>query len=765
MKNYKLVLLILSTFITNVALAEDEEIIVTSSYIDANLSDIENPVHILDGEEITNGSTQSLGELVDDLLGVASSDFGYGVGQPIIRGMSGNRVKILSNGMLTRDVSGLGPDHVNEVDLTNVQQIEIVRGPSSLLYSNGTVGGIINIVDNTIARTDFDGAKISLGLESQSVNDGDAYDFSYQNNIGGINLSLSYKDSEFGEYDIPNGAVIHREEEHHDDDHDEDDHDEDEHEDHDEHEEDMGYLANSDFASESKKIGLSKTGDWGYFGMSASKKESTYGIPFHGEGHAEHDEHADEDHDEDGHDEDDHDEEGHDEDEHEGERIYAFTDSDVFTLEGSYKLNGALINQIDYFMRDSDYVLQEQHAEGHEEEGHEEDGHEEDDDHHGHHDEGPTVFSNNAKEYGAIFNLSNDVVTQKIVVNLADEEIAIIGHEAFMNPTDNEENSFGYYLSRQLDRFHVDFGIRHDRISRSGSLSHDEHADEDHDEEGHDEDEHEEEIDYFDRDFNNTSFALSLGTDINDNFDLSLGYSRVERAPSAIELFMNGPHLATARFEEGDVNLDTETSNNIDIGLNYRNESFFGQFSYFMNDVDNYIYLKDETEEEHEEHEDEEHGDHEGLILAEYLQRDAELKGYELEFGNVIDLETCSLTLSFARDSVTGEFKDGSNVPRMVPARNIYTISYAQNDLEAKLVLKDVEKQDDLAEGEYESDGYEMLNLRLRKTYSLNSDSDLSISLFANNLLDEAARNHSSFVKDEVPLPGRNYGLKFRLNF
>ena len=184
-----------------------------------------------------------------------------------------------------------------------------------------------------------------------------------------------------------------------------------------------------------------------------------------------------------------------------------------------------------------------------------------------------------------------------------------------------------------------------------------------------------------------------------------------------------------------------------------------------MNDVDNYIYLKDETEEEHEEHEDEEHGDHEGLILAEYLQRDAELKGYELEFGNVIDLETGSLTLSFASDSVTGEFKDGSNVPRMVPARNIYTISYAQNDLEAKLVLKDVEKQDDLAEGEYESDGYEMLNLRLRKTYSLNSDSDLSISLFANNLLDEAARNHSSFVKDEVPLPGRNYGLKFRLNF
>jgi len=761
MKNYKLVLLILSTFITNIALAEEEEIIVTSSYIDSTLSTIENPLHILAGEDVTNGSTQSLGEIVDDLLGVASSDFGYGVGQPVIRGMAGNRVKILSNGMLIRDVSGLGPDHVNEIDLTNVQQIEIVRGPSSLLYSNGNIGGIINIVDNTIARKDFERAKVSVGLESQSVNDGDVYDFSYQNNIGGINLSLSYKNSEFGEYDIPNGAVIHREEEHHDED---EDHDEDEHDEHDEHEEDMGYLANSDFESESKKIGLSKTADWGYFGMSSSKIESAYGIPFHGEGHADHDEHAHEDEDEDEDHDEDHDEEGH--DDHEGERIFAMTDSDVLTLEGSYNLTGSLVNKIDYFYRDSDYMLQEQHAEeeGHEEEGHEEEGHDD------HHDEGPTLFSNEASEYGAIFHLTNDSVVQKFVFNMSDEDISIIGHEAFMNPTDNEENSFGYYLSRQLDRFHVDFGIRHDRISRSGSLSHDDHdehahEDEDHDEDEHDEDEHEEEVEYFDRDFNNTSFSLSLGTEFSDNLDVSLAYSRVQRAPSAIELFMDGPHLATARYEEGDINLDTETSNNIDLGLHYRNGDFYGEFTYFRNDVDSYIYLKDETEEEHEEHEDEEHGDHEGLILAEYLQKDAEFNGYELELGRVIELEKGSLTLSFSRDSVKAEFNDGSYVPRIVPVRNIYTVSYAEDDLVAKLIFKDVQKQDDLAEGEYVTDGYQMLNLKLSKTYSLNNDSEIDINVFANNVLDEAARNHSSFVKDEVPLPGRNYGLSFRLNF
>ena len=61
--------------------------------------------------------------------------------------MSGPRVKILKNGMVNRDVSGLGVDHLNDIDLNDIEQIEIVKGPSSLLYANGTIGGIINVVD------------------------------------------------------------------------------------------------------------------------------------------------------------------------------------------------------------------------------------------------------------------------------------------------------------------------------------------------------------------------------------------------------------------------------------------------------------------------------------------------------------------------------------------------------------------------------------------------------------------------------------------
>ena len=756
MKNYKIAFILLSAIATNIVLAEEEieEIIVTSSYIDQTLSEIENPLHVLNGEDISSSASQSLGESLNDLLGISSTDFGFGVGQPVIRGMAGNRVKILNNGMVVRDVSGLGADHINDVDLNSIQQIEVVRGPSSLLYSNGSIGGIVNVVDNTIARQDFTKQESTIGLESQSVNDGDTYNFSYQNNIGGLNLSLAYKDSQFGNFDIPHGAILHREEEHHEDE---------EEEDHDEHEEDLGYLANSDFESESGRIGISQTGDWGYFGVSVNKVESLYGIPFHGEGHEGHE----------GHEEDGHEEEGHEEDGHEDERIFSTTESDIFNVEGAYELNSSFVKRIDYFFRDSDYSLTEQHSEG--EEGHEEDEHEHEDEHHS---EGPTEFKNQAKEYGAIFDLSNKGFSQKMVINLAEEEISIIGEEAFMNPTDNEEKSFGYYISKHLDRFHVDFGIRHNRISRAGSLSHeehDEHEGEEHDEEGHEEEEHEEEMEYFNRDINNTSLALSLGTDVNDNLNLNLGYARVERAPSAVELFMNGPHLATGRFEIGNTNLDSETSNNIDITFKYQNEGFFGEFTYFRNDVDNYIYLRDETEEEHEEehgdHEEEhgdheeEHGDHEGLILANYLQNDAEINGYEFQFGRVIDLARGNLTLSFARDSVSGKFKEGNNIPRMIPARNIYSISYFGNSFELKLNLKDVQEQDNISEGETKTEGYEMLDLQINKTFNLNNENDLRISFFANNVLDDVARNHSSFVKDEVPLPGRNYGIKFNLNF
>ena len=732
MNKYFFSLIAFSVF-TNISLAQDmEEVVVTSSLV--YTSEITNPLYVIDGNEINDDITTSLGDAVDSYLGVSIADYGSAVGQPIIRGMSGPRVKILKNGMVNRDVSGLGADHLNDVDLNNIEQIEIVKGPSSLLYANGTIGGIINVVDDCVAPNDFDKPEFLVALENQSVNDGDTKAVNYKNNINGFNVNVGYKESKFGNFDVPNGAVIHEE-----------DHDEHEEEGHDEHEENLGYINNSDYAVEASKFGISKVGDWGYFGFSLDNLQSVYGIPFHGEEHEE---------------EEGHDEHGDEEEEHEEERIFSTTDSESFTIKGLYNLNGNTINSISYTYRDTDYSLTEAHAE---EEGH--DDHEEEEEHEEH---APTLFSNNATEYGAIFDISNDNMTQKVVFNFVDEDSSIVGEEAFMNPANNEEFTLGYYMSKDLEAFKVDFGMRLDQIDRTGSVTDEDHGD----------------VDYYSIDDSTNSFAVSLGRELTDTVNMSIGYASVERLPSVIELFMNGPHMATGRLETGNPNLQSETSNNFDITFNFESGEYYGYASFYVNDVDNYITLMDE-DEDHDEHEDEHHDEdehhedededdhadehddhgHGNLIHANYVQEDAEFDGYEIEFGRTMSLASGELTLSFGRDVVNAKFADGHNVPRINPARNVYSLSYKQDDIVFKLSMKDVDKQNDIGEGETATEAYQMLDTRLTKTFDLSGKSKLKVSLFGRNLLDEVARNHASFVKNEVPLPGRNYGIKFNLTY
>jgi iron complex outermembrane receptor protein len=733
---------ILSAFIVLIAIYSnnvtseqviEETVVVTSALVDT--SSIDQPLYVIDGSEILDGATTSLGEAIDGYLGISIADYGSGVGQPIIRGMSGSRVKILKNGMVNRDVSFLGADHLNDLDLNDINQIEIVKGPSSLLYANGSIGGIINVVDDCIAQMDFDGAEFAAGYESQSVNDGNTEYFNYKNNINGFNFNFGFKNTEFGNYEIPHGAVLHEE-----------DHDEDHGDEHgDEH---MGYLENTDYLSEATKFGVSKTGDWGYFGISVDTIESIYGIPFHG------DEHGDEDHGDEHGDEDHDDEEGH--DEHEGERIFSTTDSESLTLKGSYNVNGALVNKVDYTFRSSDYSLTEAHAEEHDDEDHGDEDHGDEDHGDEHEEHAPTVFLNDSKEYGAIFDVSKDDLSRKISFNFVDEDTSIFGEEAFMNPANSREITLGYFMSKEFDAYSVDFGLRLDQIGRTGSVSH---------EDGDNEN--------FNIEDTTSSFALNIGRNLNDNLEMTLGFASVERLPSVIELFMNGPHLATGRFEVGDPNLKSETSNNFDITFNYEKDNYYAYASFFINDVDNYIALMDEDEDHHDDHDDDhgddDHGDddhgHGNLIHANYMQENAEFDGYEIEIGRTVELGSGELTLSYGRDVVNAQFSDGHNVPRINPARNIYSLSYKQNDLIFKLHLKDVEKQNDFGEGESATEGYQMLDSRLTKTFSPGGKTVLKVSIFGNNLLDEVARNHSSFVKDEVPLPGRNYGVKFNLTF
>ena len=462
-----------------------------------------------------------------------------------------------------------------------------------------------------------------------------------------------------------------------------------------------------------------------------------YGIPYHGEHDDEHPEDPD-------HPEEDPD---HPEDEHEGERIFSSTDQDSFTIKGQYNLMNNLVKSVTYNYRDTDYELVEAHAE---EEGHDGEEH------------APTVFANDATEYGAIFDLSNDNFIQKIAFNFVDEDSSIVGEESFMNPANNEEFTLGYFVSTDLDAFYLDAGFRIDQIERTGSVTDDDHGD----------------IDYYNIDDDTNSFALTLGRDLSDSLDVNIGFASVERLPSVIELFMNGPHMATGRLETGNPNLKSETSNNFDITFNYDSGDFYAMASFYVNDVDNYITLQDELDghdkdddaDPHPHDKDEgadphPHPEYEHLIHADYVQEDAEFRGYELEIGRTFSLGSGDLTLSFGRDEVDAEFSDGHNVPRINPARNIYSLSYVESDWVFKLTLKDVESQNDVGEGETKTDSYQMLDTRLTRTFNVGEASALKLSIFGTNLLDEVARNHSSFVKNEVPLAGRNYGAKFSYRF
>ncbi len=729
MKNYYLALMVSALLTLNIYADDVEEVVVTSALTSQSASDLKDPLHVVDGDDVATGGIQSLGETVDELLGVHAADFGAAVGQPVVRGMSGSRVRVLENGVVVRDVAALGPDHINDVNLLNTQQIEVVKGPSSLLYANGGAGGVINVVDNSIATTDFTKRTISVGAETQSVNNGEAKNFSYENNVSGFNVTFAASDSLFENYELPGGALYP--EEHHDEDHSDSEGDE-------EHDEaSLKFLENSDVENTYTKFGVSRTGDWGYVGFSYSDNEGVMGVPFHVEAHGEHD--------------DDHAESEDDHDEHEGERIFSQIDSNKFDIKGSFNTNGySLVNKVDFSFRDSSYS----HLEGHaEEEGHDEDHSESEEDGHGH--EEPTLFETDATEFGLIFDVGSDDVTRKVVVNIAEQDSSIIGEEAFMQPVSTEETTMGYFVARDFGSYRLDYGFRYDDISRSGSVA---HHDEDHaeDEEG--------ELEYYNQNLNTLSYALNFDQDFSENLSVNLGLSSFERAPDVVELFMNGPHLATGRFEMGNPNLDTETSNNVDITFNYQKDNMYATFAYYQNSVSNYIYLKDEEHDEdhHDSEGEEEHG---GLMHAEFVQEDASLEGYEFEVGSTHQLANGTLDLSFGRDVVEGTLDAGGFIPRMAPSRNFYSASYSESDYTFSAVLKDVADHDNVAEeNETMTEGYKMLNLKLVKDYQIGK-ANLRVAAFANNALDQVARNSTSFVKDAVPLPGRNVGLSIRLTY
>jgi iron complex outermembrane receptor protein len=138
-----------TAYATEQDIIELDEVVVTGA-LQEKASESAVPVTVLSDEELRLKVGHSIGETLKNELGITSQSFGPGVGTPVIRGQSGARVRVLTNGIGSNDVSAISPDHATSVEPLLAERIEVLRGPGTLLYGSGAIGGVVNVIDNRI---------------------------------------------------------------------------------------------------------------------------------------------------------------------------------------------------------------------------------------------------------------------------------------------------------------------------------------------------------------------------------------------------------------------------------------------------------------------------------------------------------------------------------------------------------------------------------------------------------------------------------------
>lgn len=110
------------------------------------------PASVLTGDELVLRRGSSLGETLSGQPGVSSTWFGPNANRPVIRGLDGDRIRLLENAGASFDASSLSFDHAVPIDPLVVERVEVLRGPAALLYGGSAVGGVVNAIDNRIPR-------------------------------------------------------------------------------------------------------------------------------------------------------------------------------------------------------------------------------------------------------------------------------------------------------------------------------------------------------------------------------------------------------------------------------------------------------------------------------------------------------------------------------------------------------------------------------------------------------------------------------------
>ena len=253
------------------------------------------------------------------------------------------------------------------------------------------------------------------------------------------------------------------------------------------------------------------------------------------------------------------------------------------------------------------------------------------------------------------------------------------------------------------------------------------------------------------------TWSLSLGAYIpladDGNMALSVQGDLAARAPSKEELYSNGPHLATRRYELGDPNLDNEGARSVSASLAGRlSENFEFESSVYHYSFSDFIAPLPNGEEDHE------------LPVYAYQQANGSYTGFEISGSlTLIDTPRQYLRLVSLFDTVDGVFTDDDKpLPLVPPSRFKIGIETAILDWEFHLNWLNVMDQDDTSYGELPTDSYQDISLWFAKPFQFGEDKVLRLFAKGTNLTDEEQRHHTSILKDLAPAPGRTLEVGFR---
>ncbi|MEO0574914.1 MAG: TonB-dependent receptor [Pseudomonadota bacterium] len=382
-----------------------DEIIVTAIPLGKDADSLSQPVTVLNEETLSLLATSSIGETLATQPGISSTYFGPIAGRPVIRGQAGPRVTVLDSGISTLDVADLSPDHVVPVESLFVERVEILRGPSTLLYGSSAAGGVVNVIDGKIP-TSAEGESFSAVGDVRA--DTAAGERAYAARLDGGNANIRWHlnafDRSTDDIEIDGFATADEAER--------------------PEEEPNGEVINSFGESSGSAAGATFFGSAGSIGFAVSQYDTTYGLPGPEE-----------------------EEEGEEEEEAGDGPLAAgpFIDLEQtrFDVRGEYLANG-WIERVNVKIGVNDYEHSEIEPNG----------------------EVATVFENDAVEarIEAVHQRTGNW-RGAFGVQYLDRDFSAVGEEAFIVPTKTE--NLGFFVLEELEQSFgtVELGARVERLT------------------------------------------------------------------------------------------------------------------------------------------------------------------------------------------------------------------------------------------------------------------------------------------------------------